>query len=124
MEQPINQPFITLEAPGCSKKGRNIKNSVKSQPLFDVNPQYVQTFLMDSQAEVSRFRWQIFHCFAYFLKIKLEYHRFLLFISCPLGTDLHFESFKNNLFELHFSISKKRVSTVKPSQEDDFFARL
>ena len=39
-------------------------------------------------------------------------------------TVLHLESVENKLFELDFSISKKRVSTVKPSQEDDFFARL
>ena len=39
--------------------------------------------------------------------------------------DLPLEPLKNNLFELDFSISKgKRVSTVKPSQEDEFFARL
>ena len=44
--------------------GRNIKNFVKSQPFFDV-----YTFLIDLQAEVSRFHSRIFHCFAYFLKI-------------------------------------------------------
>ena len=49
-------------------KGTNIKNSVKSQSLFDVHRQYLQTFLVDLQAEVSRFRCRIFHCFAYFLK--------------------------------------------------------
>ena len=37
--------------------------------------------------------------------------------------DLHLESFKNNLLELDFSISKKRIFTVKPSQEDDSFGR-
>ena len=38
---------------------------------------------------------------------------------------LHSETFENNLFELDFSISKKRVSTVKPSLEGEcFFARL
>ena len=36
-------------------------------------------------------------------------------------TELHLESFKNNLFELDFSISKKHVSTVKLSQKDEFF---
>ena len=46
-----------------------IKNLVKSQPLFDVYQQYVLTFLIDLQVEVSRFRCRIFHCFAYFLKI-------------------------------------------------------
>ena len=50
-------------------KGRNIKNSVKSQPLFDVHRQYLQMFLIDLQTEVSKFRCRIFHCFAYFLKI-------------------------------------------------------
>ena len=34
---------------------------------------------------------------------------------------LHLGSFINDLFETDFSIFKKRVSTVKPSQEDDFF---
>ena len=36
---------------------------------------------------------------------------------------LHQESFENNLFKLDFSISKKSVSTVKLSQEDEFFVR-
>ena len=35
---------------------------------------------------------------------------------------LHLESFEDNLIESDFSISeKKRVSSVKPSQEDDFY---
>ena len=34
---------------------------------------------------------------------------------------LYLESFANNLFQLHFSISKKHVSTVKPSHEDEIF---
>ena len=38
--------------------------------------------------------------------------------------NLHLESFKNNLFDLDFSISKKRVSTVKSSQEDEFFCTV
>ena len=33
-------------------------------------------------------------------------------------------AFRNNLSELDFSISKKRVSTVKPSQEDEFFCTV
>ena len=36
-------------------------------------------------------------------------------------TVLHLESFENNFFELDFSISKKRVSTVKPSEEAEPF---
>ena len=36
-------------------KGRNIKNFVKSPPLFDVHRQYLWTFLIDLQAEVSTF---------------------------------------------------------------------
>ena len=51
-------------------KGRNIKNSVKSQPLFDVHGQYLWTFLIDLQAEVSRYRCRFFHCFAYFRKFS------------------------------------------------------
>ena len=66
----------------------------------------------------------MFHCLAYFLKIKLDYHRVLSFIGYPLVIVLHLEPFENNLFELDFSISKHRVSTVKLSQEDDFFAQL
>ena len=92
-------------------KGRNIKNFIKSQPLFDVYRQYLQTFLIDLQAEVSRFRCQIFHCFAYFLKIYLDYHRFFIFYK------LSSDDCPSNLFELVFSI---RVSTVKPSQEEEF----
>ena len=34
---------------------------------------------------------------------------------------LHPGSFENNLFELDYSISKKRVSVVKTSQEDVVF---
>ena len=51
----------------------------------------------------------------------LNYHRFLSFISYPLMIVLHLESFESTLFELDFSASKKRVSTVKPSQEGDFW---
>ena len=120
MEQPINQSVITLERSGW----RNIKNFVKSQLLFDIHRQYLWTFLTDLQAEVSRFRCQIFHCFAYFLKIYLDYHRVLSFISYPLVTVLHLESFENNLVELDFSYLKKRVSTVKPSQEGEFFCTV
>ena len=47
-----------LEESGCDKR-KNIKNFLKGQSLFDVHRQY----LIDLQAEVSRFR-----CFAYFLK--------------------------------------------------------
>ena len=35
-------------------KGRNIKNFVKSRPLYDVHQQYLLTFLIDLRAEVSR----------------------------------------------------------------------
>ena len=34
---------------------------------------------------------------------------------------LHLVSFEKNFFELGFSISKKRVSTVKRSQEGEYF---
>ena len=105
-------------------KGRNIKNSVKSQLLFDVHLQYVRTFLIDLQAAVSRFRCRIFHCFAYILKIKVDYHRFLSVLSYPLVIDSHLESYKNKLFELEFSISKKRVSTANLLWKMNFFAWL
>ena len=78
-------------------KGRNIKNFVKSQPLFDVHRQYLQMFLIDLQTKVSRIRCRIFHSFAYFLKIWLDYHRVLSFISYPLVIVLHLELFENNL---------------------------
>ena len=103
-------------------EGRNIKNFVKSQPLFDVHRQYLQTFVIDLQGEVSRFRCRIFHCFAIFSKVS-SHNRILPFISYPLVTVLHLESSENNLFELDFSVSKKRVSTIKPSQEE-LFAQL
>ena len=65
--------------------------SVKDDRRLDVSDRL--------QAGVSRFHCRISHCFAYFLKIYLDYHRFLSFINYPLVTDLHLESFKNNLFE-------------------------
>ena len=74
MEQPVNQFVITHGGggggggSGC-KNGRNIKNFENHQPLLDVHRQYLWTFLIDLQAEVSRFRCRIFHCFTYFLKI-------------------------------------------------------
>ena len=74
-------------------KGRNTVKKLriaKSQPLFDVHRQYLQTFLIDLQAEVSRFRCRIFHCFSY----QLDYHRFLSFISFPLVIVLYLESFE------------------------------
>ena len=81
-------------------------------------------FLMNLQAEVSRFLCRIFHCFAYFLKMYLEYHRILSLISFALVIVLHLEPFENHFFELDFSISTKHVSTVKPSQEGEFFCTV
>ena len=102
------------------RKGKKIKSFVNSKLFFVVHRQYLQTFLIDLQAEVSRFRCRNFHCFAYFLKIFLDYHRFLSFISYPLVTVLHLKSFENNLFGSDFSIDKnKHVSMVKPSQEGE-----
>ena len=107
MEQPINQSVT---------KGRNIKNLVKSQPLLDVYRQYVWTFLIDLQVSLSNF--SLFFVFSETLA------QLPSFISYPLVIDLHLESFKNNHFELDFSISKiKRASTVKSSGRDEFFAR-
>ena len=62
--------------------GRNIENFLKSQPLFDVYQQYLWKFLIELQAEVSRFCCRI-----------------LSFISYPLVIVLHLESFENNLIE-------------------------
>ena len=50
------------------------------------------------------FAVEFFYWPAYFLKIKLDYHRVLSFISFPLVTVLHLESFGDNVFELDFSI--------------------
>ena len=51
-------------------KRRDIINFVNRQPLFDVHRQYFWTFPIDLQAEASRFRSRIFHCFAYFSKFS------------------------------------------------------
>ena len=50
-------------------KGREIIIFAKSQPLIDINRQYVDVSLIDSQARASRFCCRIFHCFVDFLKI-------------------------------------------------------
>ena len=50
------------------------------------------------------FRCRIFPCFAYFLKIYLDYNWFLSFISYSLVIILYLESFENKLFKLDFSI--------------------
>ena len=88
-------------------KGSNTKNFVKSQPLYDVHRQYLKTFLIDLQTEVSRFRCRIFQYFAYFSKFSLIIIGFYVFLSYPLVIVLHLESFENNLFKLDFSISTK-----------------
>ena len=100
MEHPINQSVITLVT-----KGRHIKSVVKSQPLFDVHRHYLQTFLIDLQVEVSRFRCRIFHWFACFSKL-VRLSSGLSFVYYSLVTVMHLEAFENNLFELDFSISK------------------
>ena len=52
-------------------KGRNIKNFVKSQPLFDIHREYLWTFRIDLQAEVSRFHCLIFlRCLLIFSKVS------------------------------------------------------
>ena len=68
MEQPIISLSLHLKGRVVTN-GKNIIKFVKSQPLFDVHRQYLQTFLIDLQAEVLRFCCRIFHCFAYFLNI-------------------------------------------------------
>ena len=70
-ESPDIWPIISLSLDltgGVVTKSRNIIYLVKSQPLFDVHRQYLWTFPMDLQAEVSRFHCLIFHCLAHFLK--------------------------------------------------------
>ena len=114
--------MIALEGSGCDKR-RNIKNFVKSQPLFDVHRQYLYTFLIDLHAEVSSFCCRIFHCFAFFFS-KFSSIIIGFYLLYPLVFVLYLESFENNVFELDFSISKKRVSTVKPSQKNDFFCTV
>ena len=66
MELPINQSVITLKGSGCDKGKKNIKNFVKGQPLSDVHRQYLKTFPIDLQAQVSRFRFQSFSLFCLF----------------------------------------------------------
>ena len=64
MEQPIKSLSLHLRDRVVTKGG-NIKNLIKSQPLFDVLRQYL-TFLIDLQAEVLRFRCRIFSLFCLF----------------------------------------------------------
>ena len=70
------------------------ERSIENLSFFDVHRHYLQTFLKDFQAEVSRFYCRIFHCFSYLLKIELDYHRVLSFISYPLVIVLRLESFE------------------------------
>ena len=60
MEQPINQSVITVEGSDCDKRKKYLE-LFKESAAFDVSDRL--------QAEVSRFRCRIFHCFTYFLKI-------------------------------------------------------
>ena len=71
----------------------NIKNISKGQSLFDVHRQYLQTFLIDLQVEVSRFAALLIFSKPSSITIGK------LFISYPLVVILHLESFENNLFE-------------------------
>ena len=105
-------------------EGRKIKNFVKSQPLFDVHRQYLQAFLIDLQAGVSRFPCRIFRCFAYFFRIYLHYHRVLSFISYPLVIVLHLESPENSLFELDFLVSKHVFLRLNLLRKVNFLARF
>ena len=50
-------------------KGREIIIFANRQPPFDVDRQYLDVSLIDSQARVSKFRCRIFHCFVDFSKI-------------------------------------------------------
>ena len=67
-----NSPLITLSLHLRGRvvtKGTEIIIFAKSQLPFDVHRQYLNVSLIDSQARVSRFRCQIFHCFVEFSKI-------------------------------------------------------
>ena len=68
MEQPINQSVITLEESGCEKEDI-LKTSVKSQPLFDVYRQYLQTFLIDYKLKFQGFTVEFFTVLLIFFKI-------------------------------------------------------
>ena len=59
-------------------KGRNNKNSVRSQPLFDVQRQYLWTFLIDLQAEVSGFAVEFFTVLLIFSKLSSIIIKFYL----------------------------------------------
>ena len=80
-------------------QGKDIINFVKNQPLFDVHRQHLWTFLIDLQAEVSKFGCRIFHCFAYFSRLSSVF----IFYKLSAGQIvLHLESCENNRFELDF----------------------
>ena len=88
-------------------KGRNIKNFLKSQPLFDVHRQYVWTFLTDLQVEVPRFRCRIFHCFAY---SAVSHETAFLYISNPkcTGAQLWNSQTGFKLKKKHYRCCKRR----------------
>ena len=62
-------PLVSLSLHLRGWVATNGRDIVKSQPLFDVHRQYLQTLLIDLQAALLRFRCRIFLFFAYFFKI-------------------------------------------------------
>ena len=76
-------------------------------------------FLIDLRMKFRGFAVQFFtvsHIFSNFSSIVIGFVFYKLFSGVLL-----LESFESNLFELNFLISKKRVSTVKHSQEGELF---
>ena len=60
---------LSLDLGGRVVTKRTDINFGKSQPLFDVNQQFLWTLLIDLQANVLKFRCGIFHYFVYFTNI-------------------------------------------------------
>ena len=91
-------------------KGRNIKNFVKSPPLFDVH-WAVSLDVFDRftgrNFEVTLSNFSLFCLFSQNLARLSGFIFYKSFISYPLVIFLHLWSFENNLSKLDFSISKE-----------------
>ena len=93
-----------------------------SQPLFDVHLQYLQTFLIDSQGEVSRFRCRTFHYFAYVSKFSSIIIVFI-FYKLSVGDCLAFRAILQQPFLIKFlDIIKSVFPQSDPLRKMKLFA--
>ena len=104
-------------------KGRNIIIFVNSQPLFDVHRQFLQTFLIDLQAEVSRFLCRIFTVFLFSQNLA-RLSSVFIFYKLSSGDCLAFRVILKQPFRIRFPDILKTYFYGQTFSGSEFFCTV